>query len=236
MLAAADFRVDAHTAWHRDAHQLHRIVTIESDVIDAAARSLTARSAALPNEPQQFRQGIAQRPQQQQPARERLLALLGALAEPIEIVGQVEFTGAAGNGAAVADRTEELRVLQRQKITGPGRNELTAQAQQVGDHGAQSRCVNARLRLEFVEHADLPLELLQCVGPRVCARRDRDDIEQAGDRRPTAPVARGLAVEQRLVVEEVDTQEGAHPLGERLLEHDWGGRCSHGCRPNFGCL
>ena len=64
----------------------------------------------------------------------------------------------------------------------------------------------------------MALDLLQRLGAHVAARRDREDVDQAGDRRAAAPLRGLLVVVQRLVVEVVEAQERAHPLVERLLE------------------
>ena len=75
----------------------------------------------------------------------------------------------------------------------------------------------------------MPLELLLHVGAHVAARGDGEDVEQAAHGGAAAPLALHLVVVQRLVVEEIEAQEGAHPLVERLLEYQRSGfrhRCA----------
>ena len=65
---------------------------------------------------------------------------------------------------------------------------------------------------------ELPLELLEHIRAHIAAGRDRQDVDQARHGRAAAPGARHLVVVERLVVEEIQAQEGAHPLVQRLLE------------------
>src|SRR5262245_20463020 len=117
------------------------------------------------------------------------------------------------------DRGQELRILEPRKIVRPAGHEIRAQAQQVAHHRAKPRGIHTRLALEHIELREMPLELLLHVGTHVAARGDGQDVEQAAHGGAAAPLALHLVVVQRLVVEEVETQEGAHPLVERLLEH-----------------
>ena len=64
------------------------------------------------------------------------------------------------------------------------------------------------------------LELLADVGADVAAPQDRQDLEQRRHRGARAELGRLVDVEQRLLVEELDAQERAHALRERLLELD----------------
>ena len=75
------------------------------------------------------------------------------------------------------------------------------------------------LALEHVELREVALELLLHVGAHVAARGDGEDVEQAAHGGAAAPLALHLVVVQRLVVEEIEAQEGAHALVERLLEY-----------------
>ena len=72
---------------------------------------------------------------------------------------------------------------------------------------------------------DLALELLEHLAARVAARGDCKNFQQRPDRRARRPRVLALFVEQRLLVEEVQAQEGPHPLVERLLV-DRAGRSS----------
>ncbi len=78
------------------------------------------------------------------------------------------------------------------------------------------------------------------VGPHVAAAQDRYDLEKAGHGRTRTEVGGLVGVEHRLLVEKLDPQEGAHPLGKRLLESDravlWCERRKLGGRIHFAIL
>ncbi len=76
----------------------------------------------------------------------------------------------------------------------------------------------------------MALEFLEHVAARIAACGDREDLEQARDRRARAPGVRHLAVIGRLGVEKFESQEGAHALVERLFVVDWR-QFGHGLGP-----
>ena len=94
-------------------------------------------------------------------------------------------------------------------------------------------------RVERRELRHLPLEFLQHLAAHVAALGDGEDLEQRGDRRARRPrVGLGVVV-HRLLVQEIEAQEVAHPLVERLLVDDHAGSRtppralrprSHSCR------
>jgi hypothetical protein len=133
------------------------------------------------------------------------------------------------------DGREEFGVLEAGEIVRAARHEIGAQPQQVGHHGAQACAIDTGLALENVELREVPLELLLHVGAYVTPCRDGEDVEQAAHRRAAAPLALHLVVVQRLVVEEIEAQERAHPLVERLLEDERGGFHHRHCL-NLGFL
>src|SRR5688572_3833206 len=119
----------------------------------------------------------------------------------------------------MADRGQELGVLEAAEIVRAAGHEVCAQAQQVRHDGAQARRIHAGLALEHVELREVPLELLLHVGAYVAARGDGQDVEQAAHGGAAAPLALHFVVVQRLVIEKIEAQEGAHALIERLLEY-----------------
>ena len=80
------------------------------------------------------------------------------------------------------------------------------------------RRVDARAMLELVQQSQMALELLEHVAAHIAAGQDRQDVEQTADRGASPPGTVLLAVIDRLRVQEVQAQEGAHALVERLLE------------------
>ena len=68
--------------------------------------------------------------------------------------------------------------------------------------------------------SQVALDFLQHLGAHVAARGDGQDVDEAGHGRAAAPLAGLLVVVQRLVVEVVQAQEGAHALVEWLLENE----------------
>src|SRR5262245_21758761 len=90
--------------------------------------------------------------------------------------------------------------------------EARAQRVAILDEPREPARIDARLALVAPEHAGVTLELLDHVGAHVASAQDRDDLEQARDRGARAEVARIFGVKKRLLVEELDPQEGPHPL------------------------
>jgi hypothetical protein len=218
-VAAADLRVERGVGRQRDAQQLVGRVAIEGHVEDPAARDLLARTPILAREPEQLGDRVAQRSQQGEPAAEGLGARRCRLVQPEEIVRQVEFTGAARNRAAVLDRREEFRIAQRLQPAGARGREVAAQAAEVREQRRQSRRVDPRAVLVFAQQREVPLQFLQYVAAQVAAQRDREDVEQARDRGATAPLTGLLVVEEGLRIQEIEAQERAHALVQRLFEH-----------------
>ena len=134
------------------------------------------------------------------------------------------------------DRREELRILEPGKIVRPAGDQIRAQAQQVAHHGPQPRRVDPGLALEHIELREVPLEFLLHVGAHVAARGDGEDVEQAAHRGAAAPLALHLVVIQRLAVEEIEAQERAHALVERLLEYQRRGCAATGSYGLLGLL
>src|SRR5262249_4241820 len=140
--------------------------------------------------------GVAQRTQQAEPLVECLDARLVRLAQPVVVIRKVELARAAGNGAAMLDGAQELRIAQRLEERRAGVVQLGAQAYQIREHGLEPAGVDTGLRLELVERADLTFELFQYIRPDVAARRDRQHVQQARHGSSAAPLARDLVVIQ----------------------------------------
>src|SRR6185437_9820674 len=104
IMAAADLRIERRGARYIDAQQLVGVLAVEVDVEHPAGGHFLTCPARLACQPEHLGNGIAERPEQCQPARKRLRARLGWLVEPKEVVRQVELAGPAGDGAAVLDR------------------------------------------------------------------------------------------------------------------------------------
>ncbi len=147
-------------------------------------------------------------------------ARLGGLIQPAEILRQVELAGAPGNGAAQLDGVEEFGVADGLQEGRAGVQQLAAQAPEIGDDGLQARGIHARPRLELVQMGEVALQFLERIRTHVAAGGDGEDVQKAGHGRPGAGGGRDLALVQRLVVQKVQSHEGAHPLIERLLVHD----------------
>src|SRR5688572_32418712 len=88
----------------------------------------------------------------------------------------------------MADRGQELGVLEAAEIVRAAGHEVCAQAQQVAHDGPQPRGVHAGLALEHVELREMALELLLHVGAHVAARGDGEDVEQAAHGGAAAPL------------------------------------------------
>jgi hypothetical protein len=128
------------------------------------------------------------------------------------------------------DGREELRIAQRLQVRRARRRQRRAQPREVVDERAQAAAVDAGLVLELGQLQQVPLDFLQHLGPHIAARGDGQDVDQAAHGRAAAPLARFLVVVERLVVEVVKAQEGAHAFVERLLEDERRGRSRHGRR------
>ena len=122
------------------------------------------------------------------------------------------------------DRVQELGVAQllhEQRADGA---QFLAHAVQLGEQHLEPPGVDARPRAERRQLVHLPLEFLQHLAADVAALRDRQDLEQGGDGRPRRPrVGQGVVV-HGLLVQEIEAQEVAHPLVERLLVGNDAGR------------
>src|SRR5690348_9304449 len=160
-------------------------------------------ASVLPREPEELCDGIAQRTQQSQPLVERAHARLVRLIEPEVVIRQIEFAGAAGNRGAVLDGAQELRVPQRLQKRRAGAHEIRAQTLEVRREGLQPLRVDARICVKLAQVRELALELLERVRADITAHRDREDVDQAGESGTTSPLARGLVVVERLVVEKI---------------------------------
>ena len=85
---------------------------------------------------------------------------------------------------------------------------------------ARSRVrVDARMVLVFVELGEVALELLEHIAAHIAAGGDGQHVQEARHGRAAPPAAGLVVVVQRLAVEEIEPQEGAQPLVQRLLEH-----------------
>src|ERR1700693_502810 len=91
IMTAADLGVQGVLGRQADAQQLVRRLAIEGNVEHAAHGHLVARAPVLARQPEQFRNRIAQRPQQGQPAAEGLDTALRRLIEAEDIIRQGEF-------------------------------------------------------------------------------------------------------------------------------------------------
>ena len=125
-----------------------------------------------------------------------------------------------GNGAAQLDGVQEFRIADGLQEGRTRVHQIGAQAAEVGDDGLQPRGIHSRPRLELVQVGEVALQFLERIRAHVAARRDGQDVEQAGHGRPGAGRGRDLALIQGLVVQEIQAHEGAHPLVERLLKHN----------------
>ena len=219
----------------RDAQQLQRRVALEGDLEDAALGDSCAAAAVLAREPQQLGDRVAQRAQQPEPLAEGCAcASSPAAIEPEVVIGQVELAGAARDRAAVLDRVQEFRVAQRLQEVGAGVHSSARRRTRLAIIGAGARRPRpggSGIRSAAPRWRSSSLSTSRA---HVAAGRDREDVEQARHGGAAAPRARHLVVVERLAVQEVEPQEGAHPLVQRLLEHERVGSRTRGGWPD-GC-
>ena len=219
MMAAADFRIDARVGGHADAQQLQRRVAIEVDGEGAAAAtSLRLRPFWRVSHSTSATASHSGRSSASHSLK-ACVRLPASWFSQKKIIRQVELAGAAGDGAAMLDGREELRVAQWLHEGAARSGQRRAQPRQVVDERAQAAAIHPGLVLELRQLRQMPFDFLQHLGAHVAAGGDGQDVDEAADCRATAPLAGLLVVVQRLVVEEVQAQEGAHPLVERLFEY-----------------
>ena len=111
VLAAADLREQRAVSRQNDAQQSAVHVFLHAVLVHAIDGCLVCRLRALPDEPQNLDDSVAERPDRVDPARKILLAPLIRLPQPVVVFGQVEFTGAPGDRIAVLYGIQELAVL-----------------------------------------------------------------------------------------------------------------------------
>jgi hypothetical protein len=80
-------------------------------LVHAIACLLILRLRAFPNKPKYFSDAIAQWPNGLNPLRHILLSSLDGLTQPMAVFGQIEFAGAARNGAAVLNGIQKVAFL-----------------------------------------------------------------------------------------------------------------------------
>ena len=156
-----------------------------------------------------------------QPVVEVLNARIARAVEPVKVVGQIEFAGAAGNGAPMLHRVQELGVPQAAACSCAPRPFRSFRKRMRFDSTARSRPgIDARIRLVDIEPVNLPLELLQHLIAHVAARGDCKYFQETRNGRAAAPDVRRFVVIERLRIEKIEAQKRPHALVERLLVDD----------------
>ena len=111
-MTAADFRIELGTCGEADAQQLCGRVPVEHQLKRTAGGDFLPRSRALPNDPEKFYDCITQRTHVRHPIFEGRSSNFERLIEPMEVIGQIEFAGAARDRAAVFNGVQEFGVAQ----------------------------------------------------------------------------------------------------------------------------
>ncbi len=217
MVAAADLRIEVAAGRQRHPQQANDAFPDHAVLETALHGHLVGELSTLAEQPEQFGDAVAERPQVFHPALDVGNAPFVVMVEPVGVVRQVELAGTAGYGTAMLDGSQELAVADRLHELRPDGEQALPEVLQVVQHALQPRLVDPGNVLVAVIDADLALQLLQHVTADVATAEDRDDVEHARDGAATAPFGVLLHVEAQLLVEELEAQEGAHPLAQRLL-------------------
>ena len=217
VLTAADFRKQWAIASQANAQQAAVAVFLHVVLVHTVDSHLTGRAGAFTDEPERLGHGITNRTNGLYPLCEILLSALERLAQPVVVLGKIKLTSAAGNRAAVFDRIQKLAFLDRLQKTGADFSDLIAAGNEIMYQGAQSAAVDARPALKALQGAKLMVEFLQDLTSHVATGENCQNLEKRGNGGSRRPICLFLDVVEHLLVEELETQERAHTLRQRLL-------------------